>query len=319
MKSLPVDNLGFVEIGGVGEMIYKAVRFPSYQLDSDDRGDYIKPNFIPILDVLSPKYGTDYGLTGQELLANLCNLYAELNNPDCEMPVNLGIYGWCRENVHPYDMDTLIESLEAMYSGDVASLGMYDIITKDALFYIDDFVKDLCALGTVFEYNFALEQVLKGNITAGRELYYEGRMCDSLSFLEKYHNCSDDEYLEQVNADYDYLIGCVLDMIPDFRMRLKQDKETGTIMFGADTKSIFDISWYTFARMVADVAPPTDEDLDYIQSTGSILTCMSCGKYFVRHSSRQIYCSRPECQAERNKRKSKAYYNRKKNGGHRNG
>ena len=29
MKQLPVDFLGFTEIGGVGEMIYTAVRFPA--------------------------------------------------------------------------------------------------------------------------------------------------------------------------------------------------------------------------------------------------------------------------------------------------
>ncbi|MCD8009056.1 MAG: hypothetical protein LUF68_09050 [Clostridiales bacterium] len=319
MKNLPVDNFGFLEIGGVGEMVYKAVRFPGYQLDNDEHGEFLKPVFLPVPGKYNPKYGTDYGLTGQELLAELCNLYRRLNNPKCETQISYGIYKWCRENVHPYNMDALVESLEAMYSGDVESLGMYENIAHDAEFYIDTFKKDLCELGTVFEYDFALEQVRAGNITAGRELYYEGRMCDSLPFLEKYRNCSDEEYRQKVNEDYRYLKGCVLDMMPDFRMRLKQDKKKGTIMFGADTQSIFDICWYSFARMIADVAPSADEDLNYMQSTGSILYCMSCGDYFVRHSSRQLYCSKPNCQAERNKRKSRAYYNRKKNGGHDNG
>ena len=39
MKKLPVENLGFVEIGGVGEMIYRAVRFPEYVPDYDDGGE----------------------------------------------------------------------------------------------------------------------------------------------------------------------------------------------------------------------------------------------------------------------------------------
>ena len=77
-------------------------------------------------------------------------------------------------------------------------------------------------------------------------------------------------------------------------------------------QSVFDIAWYTFARLVADVAPPIDKDMDYFESQGSILTCMACGEYFVRHSSRQRYCNNPNCQAERNNRKARAYYERKK-------
>ena len=76
-------------------------------------------------------------------------------------------------------------------------------------------------------------------------------------------------------------------MFPDFRMRLKLDKKTGKVMFGADVQSVFDIAWYTFSRIVADVAPPVDEDLDYFESQGSILSYLACGKYFVRRSSRQ--------------------------------
>lgn len=40
---------------------------------------------------------------------------------------------------------------------------------------------------------------------------------------------------------------------------------------------------------------------------------MACGEYFVRHSSRQRYCNNPNCQAERNNRKTRAYYEQKKN------
>jgi hypothetical protein len=101
-------------------------------------------------------------------------------------------------------------------------------------------------------------------------------------------------------------------VFPDFRMRLKLDKKTGKVMYGADIQSVFDICWYTFSRMVADVAPPADEDLNYFESQGSILSCLACGKYFVRHSSRQLYCNNWDCQAERNRRNRRASYARKK-------
>ena len=104
----------------------------------------------------------------------------------------------------------------------------------------------------------------------------------------------------------------MIEMFPDFRMRLKLDKKTGKVMYGADIQSVFDICWYTFSRMVADVAPPVDPDLRYEESQGSILSCLACGEYFVRHSSRQLYCSSWDCQAERNRKNRRASYARKK-------
>ena len=112
--------------------------------------------------------------------------------------------------------------------------------------------------------------------------------------------------------DYNDHIFQVIDMFPDFRMRLKLDKKTGKVMYGTDIQSVFDICWYTFSRMVADVAPPVDEDLNYFEAQGTILSCLACGKYFVRHSSRQLYCDSWDCQAERNRRNRRASYARKK-------
>jgi len=34
-----------------------------------------------------------------------------------------------------------------------------DLIQKDAAFYVNQFIKDLCSLGTVFEFYFALRRV----------------------------------------------------------------------------------------------------------------------------------------------------------------
>ncbi|MDU2095690.1 MAG: hypothetical protein E7E73_03190 [Negativicoccus succinicivorans] len=103
-----------------------------------------------------------------------------------------------------------------------------------------------------------------------------------------------------------------LEMFPDFNMRVKQNRKKHTAEMCAEIHSAFDIAWYSFVRMVADVDPPVDVDMDYDFSQGSILTCMCYGEYFVRHSSRQRYCDNPNCKAERNNRKARAYYNRKK-------
>ena len=308
MKKLPVENLGFVEIGGVGEMIYRAVRFPEYITDYDDGGEVLKPVFTGLH---APESGTDYSLTGQELLVSLCNLYGKLNNPGSTVPVTDAVWDWCRNNIHPYNIDSLYEMLD---SEKFAHITYMDLIQKDATFYVDQFIKDLCSLGTVFEFYYALRRVkYYGEIGYARNLYYEGRLCDSLAFLERYRQYSDDEeFKAHLLGNYNEHISQVIEMFPDFRMRLKLDKKTGKVMYGADIQSVFDICWYTFSRMVADVAPPVDEDLNYFESQGSILSCLACGKYFVRHSSRQLYCNSWDCQAERNRKNRRASYARKK-------
>jgi hypothetical protein len=189
-----------------------------------------------------------------------------------------------------------------------------DLIQSDATFSIKRFIKDLCDLGTIFELYFALFSLKHyGYIDYARKQYYEGRLCDSLAFLERYRQYVDDEdYKAHILEDYNEIMFKVIDMFPDFRMRLKLDRKKSKIMYGADIQSVFDICWYTFSRLVADVAPPVDEDLDYFESQGSILSCLACGKYFVRHSSRQLYCDNPNCQAERNRKNRRASYARKK-------
>ena len=123
---------------------------------------------------------------------------------------------------------------------------------------------------------------------------------------------NDEEYLEHIAADYNDLIVQMVDMFPDFQMRMKLDKKTCKVMYGADVQSVFDIWWYTFSRIVANIAPPIDEAQDYMYSQTSILACMACGKYFVRHSSGQLYCDNWDCQAECNRRNRRARYARKK-------
>ena len=310
MKKLPVEQFTLTAIGGTGEMIYKAVRFPEYYYDYDHsrKEDMIIPLFS---FTIRPSAGTDYDITGEELLVSLCNLYKRINSPEYSESITELVWDWCRNNIHPYYIDDLCEVIE---NADFKDPSFYEQLQRDASFDVDCFVSDLCSLGTTFEYYDALEKVrYNHDALAGRNLYYEGRVCDSLPFLEKYRLCADDnEYIKQINGDFEELISGLLEMFPEIQMRLKQNKSTHIIEMGAKVCSVFDIAWYAFARMVSTVAPPPDKDMRYILSQGSVLTCMACGDYFVRHSSRQRYCDNPNCQAERNNRKARAYYQRKK-------
>lgn len=88
-----------------------------------------------------------------------------------------------------------------------------------------------------------------------------------MPFLEKFRRFeSDAEHLCEFNKEYECLMGNVLDIFPEIKMRLKLNKKSGKIEIGADVQSVFSIAWYTFARLVADVAPPVDDDLNYMES-----------------------------------------------------
>ena len=290
-------------------MVYRTVRFSDYSVVFHNDVELIMPNFPSPLDPM--EVGTDYNLTGQELLVSLCNLFQEMNKPKNHIDTRRRIIQWCRENVHPYDIDFLYELATSLDPGTVASWQLQE----EARFEPEDFIHDLGNLATAYSYGFALSQLRHlGNTKPARELFYEGRLRDGLPFFEQYRSIeSDSEYVMAVTADYKEHLIILIDLFPDFRMRLKLDDKTGKIMYGADVKSVFDIAWYSFSRMVADVAPPEDEDLNYMMdSQGKIMSCLCCGKFFVRHSSRQLYCKDSNCQAERNRKNRRATYARQK-------
>lgn len=305
-QTTPASSIGLTEIGGPGEMVYRAVRFSGY-------GPYFENGTrLAMADFPSPfdpyKIGTDYRLTGQLILESLMVLFYELNDAGRHEDIEKRVFRWCTENLHPYNIDDLCELAEVLEPG--TDLSAY--LQKGSVFSVQDFLKDLCDLGNTFWFWHALDRLKTyKEPKEARQLYYEGRLRDRLPFFEKYRGIEDDdEYVKEVMKDYGYHIDMLLGLFPDFRMRLRKDGLTHRIMYGADISSVFDIAWYTFARMVADDAPPVDEDLDYLTTQGSILFCLCCGKPFIRHSSRQLYCSDPDCQAYRNRKNRNASYAR---------
>ena len=57
MKKFPTEFLSTTEIGGVGEMIYKAVRFPAYAIDYDEEG--YDENYLMVFKVNGVWYFND--------------------------------------------------------------------------------------------------------------------------------------------------------------------------------------------------------------------------------------------------------------------
>lgn len=309
MKHLEVNHIGFGEIGGAGEVVYRVIRFSSYIVDTDHTDKEVVMPFIAPLS--EPVEGADYSLNGQELLYSLCNLYHEMNDPHYPVPISERIRFWCQKNVQPYNLKELSES----YKVD-NSFWSWDLMQKDASFYVDEFVHDLCSLGMVMDYYNALyEARYKRNPYFSRNLYYEGKMQDSFPFFEKYARFEDDEeYLAHIDEDYDYLEATLLGVFPEFKMSLQKDERTGQIGIYADIDSVFDIAWYAFERLVANDAPPldTDEDADMLYSSASYICCLACGRYIKRKGPKQKYCDDPACQAARKRMNFKNHYDRKK-------
>ena len=113
---------------------------------------------------------------------------------------------------------------------------------------------------------------------------------------------------------YEELQEKLVDMMPDFRVRLKVNPKTRKMVFAADVHSVFDICWYTLARkMSEDVAPEekgtsTDKKEKH---DGVVVSCPFCGEAFVRRWNRSVTYGKPECHKarkvmnQRNSRKMK--------------
>ena len=321
MPELHVDVLGFAEIGGVGEMIYHTVKFPEYVLETDDGVQILRPVCSPGIE---PIKKTDYTLTGKKLLVSLCNLFMKINAPDCKGSYIKLITDWCKENTHPYRIDYLYDLLsEPDY--EIAQLRF--MVEKEGIFEINEFIRELANVYHTFTFYFALDSVRRGNDQYARDLYYEGRFYDGFPFFEKYgvrslepegtepgkgNSDIQKSYINSVLADFADLQTKLLSLFPEFQMKLKANPRTKRVVYAADVQSVFDICWYTLSRMVADDAPPMDYDSESEFAEGSILSCLGCGNFYIRKSSTQKYCNNPACQAERNRRKSRASFMRKK-------
>jgi len=337
MAKLHVDVLGFCEIGGWGEMSYRTVRFPEYDLRYEDNIALLCPVYTEKSDVIDSK--KDFYMTGQSLLASLCNLYKKINDPSCDEPFTKLIADWCVVNTHPYQIDLLYEELtDEQYTYEDFSR----FIMLDGIFEVNEFLRNLEALYHTTCYYHALLKLQSGDDSYARHLYFEGKFSDGYSFFEKYKAkapiiCKSDaaaidrvELLKEMTAenrelqryssddvpyfdnpflqnplnDFKYLQDILLSLFPEFKMMLRRNPKTKRVMFAADVQSVFNLGWYTLSRIVADDSPQEDEDQGNMFREGTILACLNCGDYFVRRGPRQLYCDKYNCQAAR-KRKNR--------------
>ena len=322
------DVFGYDAIGGVGQLIYHLVRFKEYELD-------YAPNDVLIARPYcqkgyEPELYTNDSPTGAELTASIYNLSKKIDDPSEERPYTDLIIEWFKKYGHPYAIDSIHAYLmESQYK--LEEDGYF--IEKDATFIISDFMQDLERFYQAMRMHFAFEQMCLGTDEPALTLYEDGKYFDGLPFFEQYRSDPDDfpdvdyssaggDLLKMMQLDaeaakdiepyddfacppfdyYEELQEKMVDIMPDFRIRLKVNPRTRKVVFAADVHSVFDICWYTLARKMSEDVTPEDKgtSADKKEKLESVvLSCPFCGEAFVRRGNRAVICGKPECEKAR--------------------
>lgn len=340
---ISTNFLGFGEIGGVGQLVYHHIRFSDYIWVSRDDPEF--PAQPVINEKSPPDMNPKGGMTGKDILISLCNLARRIDDFDEPTPCYDLIIGWCREHMHPYRIDYLYRALNDK-AFDIASIDA-DLLARDATFTVAQFMKDLEQLYNAARLYIAMEALCIADNSPAYNLYHEGRHFESDSIFERYKrndeipdidvSAAKDNLLEEMKLyneyreahtelqppdgvfarepydDFEQLQERLIDYIPDFRLRLKRNTKTNTLVFAADVDSVFDIAWYTLARMLSEDPPLEQKGFTEQRPEGIMIRCHNCGRFFIRSKRSQQYCDLPECQKARNAKNQREFRRRQAN------
>lgn len=331
------DVIGFGDVGGIGQLIYHTFRFKDYEFEEGDGESwYLKPI---VYKGLEPDLDKTNGFSGKELFRELYNLSRKINDFSEKTSYVDLVIEFCKGVAHPYYIDT-VYSLMADKQFDIADDG--EMIERESLFSLSNFMHDLESFYIATQFYFALKKVCAGDGDDAFGLAQEGKFFEGLPYFEKYkreeyfqeHKLKNGEITPQQLLDemiaerkkrkskeqkeiawfarepFDYfeeLRDQLMEMIPDFHMRLKINPRNNQVVFAADVHSVFDICWYTLARMIVDFGPPEEGGLTRKLNEGALITCMHCAEAFIRDNNRQLYCKKVECQRAHNAARQRKY------------
>lgn len=322
------DILGFGEIGGVGQLGYKVTQFSKYDWD------YINDDLVayPIITGDESDYKSYSDISGGMLLSGLCNLARLIDDPKTKKAPFELIINWCQKLIHPYFVDDVNALVR---DPDFTPAEMAMMLKKEATFSIAKFMKDLGSLYFAARFYAAIDAACMGQEDLILKICQGGRYFDDVPFFDKYRYIPkklpgvdyssaggdilqemlidaaaagqplEDEIVRTPFDDYDELRAKLVDLIPSFKMVPKLHSKSNRYIFSAEVHSIFDIAWYTFARMVVDDAPPEKKTRIAKEYTGVVAVCLNCGRYFYRKRGNQMYCRRKECQSARKAKNQK--------------
>lgn len=289
--SLRTTLLDF-DVGGLGETRLKAVRFGNYTRSGRDGDVFLSPDFgdYENIQVFEPYYP----VTGQDMLIRACNLYKSIPD-DAEQAVEK-VLQWCIQNVHPYYPPELLNNPNGIPWEEYwlnlwgSGVGAFSVI---------GFISSLKSFFELAGSVMTLTLLATGKQDDADRLYH-GFFYDGGYDLFN-------EYMSQKHYTEDFLLMDNYAMLPKVSMKVEYDRKNRLPVFVPEVASIFDVLNYTLIRMVTKNAPKMDE----VWHKQSIALCECCGKMFIKEGNRQKYCKDPLCQAEKNNRKSRDYYQRK--------
>lgn len=335
------DIWGQKEIGGVGQLIYHPFRFKEYVLGNNCKEYCAFPICKPGYE---PTFPTDESVSGKGLLVSLCNLAKQIDDWDNKIPHDQLIIQWCKENMHPYGIDFIYHEL----TEDGFDISGFDaeLAARDGIFSISDFMNDLGKLYITALFYEALEGVWVADEDAAYDLYKEGKFFEGLPYFERFkknHSIPDidvssaggdlikemklyreyeqthpmeqppdGQFATEPFDEYEELRDRLIDRIPNFNMRLKVNPKTNRIEFSADVNSVFDIAWFTLARMISEDPAPEDKGQTDERPEGIMICCRHCGDFLIRRNGRQEYCDKPDCQKARNAKNQREFRRRKR-------
>lgn len=324
-------HLGIVDIGGVGDIIYKTVRFKDY--DYDDQANIvdkkIKGKIIYPLDPYEvPDLDLDMGLTGKKLIISLCNLAEEINFNGflADTTVAALIMKWCKEYFHPYDIESLTEKYRSLKDGE--NDRKYYFEWTDGVFKVDKFISDLGELYSTFTFVYAFLEALNGNPEPAWNYVKEGQYFftfplfadyQSEIIVDKYdvdpnwndiqrsmkdaehfhmHINTKEEFRKAIVKDKINIYKKACDMIPEIKLNLQYDIDRDRCELVANVDSVFDICYYTIARLLATNAPSEDPNTDKysVYDLGEKISyCEVCGKIYIKNGNNQKCCGSDAC------------------------
>lgn len=289
------EQLDSYQIGGIGDIKRKTLRFHSYRMGTEGG----KPTLYAVYEPENPpKMFAGYP-SGQDLLVELCNLHLELAGKSIEERTNI-IQRWCLSNMHPY-----------YHFGDDARLaqfeedpsGYWDLavnMIETYYIYVDEMCADLAKLYADTMTVLGIRSLLEGDEFGAKRFFSSVSSPTRIDFMRKWK----DTKVEQRPR----LIDNYMQGLPKFTMSLQRDESTNALVLLPEVTSVIEAAYYALSRFVAVNSGALD---DWGGKT-SIAFCAACGNAFIKRGNRQKYCLSTQCQSIRNQRKSKEYYYRER-------
>lgn len=324
-------HLGLVDIGGVGEIVYKCVKFNDYDYDDDANivDKRIKGKIIYPRDPYeAPNLDIDLGLTGKKLIVSLCNLAEKINFKGfiTHTKVAALIMDWCKEYFHPYNIESLYEKYRELDKGETDR--KYYQEWTDGVFNVDTFIDDLAKLYCVFTYIYAFLECLNGNPEPALNYEKSGQFFHTVPLFADYtftmivdkydvdpnwndiqramkdaehshmHINTKEEFRKAVVTDKVNIYKKIENMLPQIKLSLNYDVSRNKCELVAYVESIFDICYYSIARLLAANAPSEDPNTDKysVYDLGeNIAFCEVCGKMYIKSGNNQKCCGDDAC------------------------